>query len=83
MKLCTEILKRAKAVEEKIKAKLAVSRMVVHYQLFLTTGSQLVPGKISFTFDTWTLETGSPFLSVTGHYIQAAQDNPNQWRLCN
>ncbi|KAJ7891570.1 hypothetical protein B0H13DRAFT_1887120 [Mycena leptocephala] len=30
-----------------------------------------VPGLISFTFDTWTSETGAPYLGVTGHYIDA------------
>jgi hypothetical protein len=40
-----------------------------------------VPGQISFTFDTWTSETRDPYLSVTGHYISAPRDRPQDWEL--
>jgi hypothetical protein len=40
-----------------------------------------VPGQISFTFDTWTSETGDPYLSITGHYIAAPEDRPQDWEL--
>ncbi|KAF8878632.1 hypothetical protein BD779DRAFT_1403148, partial [Infundibulicybe gibba] len=32
----------------------------------------MVPGKVSFTFDSWTSDPGDPFLSVTAHYIITA-----------
>ncbi|KAF5371872.1 hypothetical protein D9615_009521 [Tricholomella constricta] len=40
-----------------------------------------IPGKVSFTFDTWTSDAGDPFLSVTGHYLGwATADNaPNNF----
>ena len=40
-----------------------------------------LPGKISFTFDTWTSEAGDPYLSMTGHYISAPKANPQEWEL--
>lgn len=33
------------------------------------------------TFDSWTSLLGDPFLSITGHYIQSAVDNPQKWEL--
>lgn len=33
------------------------------------------------TFDSWTSPTGDPFMSVTGHYIDAAPHNPQLWDL--
>lgn len=33
------------------------------------------------TFDAWTSEPGDPFLSVTGHYIDAPPDKPHEWVL--
>lgn len=33
------------------------------------------------TFDSWTSLLGDPFLSITGHYIQSAADNPQRWEL--
>jgi len=30
---------------------------------------QVVPGKVSFTFDAWTSQVGDPYLSITGHFI--------------
>jgi len=47
----------------------------------LCHGFQDLPGKVSFTFDTWTSEAGDPYLSVTGHYIESAESNPNDWEL--
>lgn len=38
-----------------------------------------LPGKY-FTFDAWT-EAGDPYLSMTGHYIDALIDRPNDWEL--
>jgi hypothetical protein len=29
----------------------------------------------------WTSDTGKPFLSVTGHYIDALPEAPQQWQL--
>ena len=42
---------------------------------------QSLPGKVSFTFDTWTSEAGDPYLSVTGHYISAEKETPHEWEL--
>ena len=42
---------------------------------------QIVPSKISFTFDAWTSEPGDPYLSVTTHYIHAPADAPKEWEL--
>jgi hypothetical protein len=42
---------------------------------------QNIPGQVLFTFDTWTSKTGDPFLSITGHYIAAPKDMPNEWEL--
>lgn len=42
---------------------------------------QDIPGKVSFTFDTWTSDPGDPFLSVTSHYIHTQPDKPNDWKL--
>ncbi|KAF5371935.1 hypothetical protein D9757_011488 [Collybiopsis confluens] len=40
------------------------------------------PGKVSFTFDSWTSDNGDPYLSVTGHYIASGpMDRPNNWSL--
>jgi hypothetical protein len=36
---------------------------------------------VSFTFDTWTSKTGDPFLSITGHYIAAPIEKPQDWEL--
>jgi hypothetical protein len=33
------------------------------------------------TFDTWTSDSGRPYLSVTGHYITAPANNPQEWEL--
>jgi hypothetical protein len=33
------------------------------------------------TFDSWTSLVGDPFLSVTAHYIDAMDDNPQNWEL--
>ena len=41
----------------------------------------VLPCKISFTFDAWTSEPGDPYLSITGHYIDAPADRPNDWEL--
>jgi hypothetical protein len=40
-----------------------------------------VPGQISFTFDTWMSETRDSYLSVTGHYISAPKERPQDWEL--
>jgi hypothetical protein len=40
-----------------------------------------MPGQISFTFDTWTSETRDLYLSVTGHYISAPKERPQDWEL--
>lgn len=40
-----------------------------------------VEGKVSFTFDTWTSGAQDPYLSVTGHYITAPKDRPQDWEL--
>jgi hypothetical protein len=38
----------------------------------------VIPSKISFTFDSWTSGAGNPYLSVTGHYIFAPADRPQE-----
>lgn len=40
-----------------------------------------IEGKVSFTFDTWTSDSHDPYLSVTGHYIDAPVDKPQDWEL--
>ena len=40
-----------------------------------------IEGKVSFTFDTWTSDAQDPYLSVTGHYIMAPEDQPQEWAL--
>lgn len=40
-----------------------------------------IPGRASFTFDSWTSDSGNPYLSVTGHYIDAPADAPHEWEL--
>lgn len=40
-----------------------------------------IKGKVSFTFDTWTSDAQDPYLSVTGHYITAPEDRPQDWEL--
>jgi hypothetical protein len=43
---------------------------------------QHIPGKVSFTFDSWTSGSGDPYLSVTGHYITAPKvEFPHDWEL--
>ena len=36
---------------------------------------------MSFTFDAWTSWPGDPYLSITGHYIDANLNQPNEWEL--
>jgi hypothetical protein len=40
-----------------------------------------IEGKVSFTFDTWTSGAQDPYLSITGHYITAPKDRPQDWEL--
>ena len=40
-----------------------------------------IPGKVSFTFDTWTSKACDPYLSVTGHYISTPKASPQEWEL--
>lgn len=40
-----------------------------------------IPGRVSFTFDTWTSEAGYPYLSMTGHYIAGHKESPQDWEL--
>jgi hypothetical protein len=42
---------------------------------------QHVQGLISFTFDCWTSDSGHPYISLTGHYIDSPQDKPDAWAL--
>ena len=48
---------------------------------FLSIVIQNIPGKVSFTFDAWTLDPGDPYLSITGHYIDTPTDWPGDWVL--
>jgi hypothetical protein len=41
----------------------------------------MVPSKISFTFDAWTSTSGDPYLSLTAHYIHMPVDQLNAWVL--
>jgi hypothetical protein len=36
---------------------------------------------VLFTFDAWTSRPGDPYLLITGHYIDAPADHPNDWEL--
>jgi hypothetical protein len=36
---------------------------------------------VSFTFDLWTSAAGDPYISITGHYIDASPDGSHQWEL--
>ena len=40
-----------------------------------------IPGKVSFTFDTWTSEAGDPYLLMMGHYISSSKEHPQDWKL--
>jgi len=40
-----------------------------------------MPGQISFTFNIWKSETGDLDLWITGHYIAAPKDRPQDWEL--
>ncbi|KAL0958654.1 hypothetical protein HGRIS_014979 [Hohenbuehelia grisea] len=55
------------------RAKIAEERIKEHLKK--------IPGKVSFTFDAWTSDSGNPYLSVTGHYIDAPDDRPQDWEL--
>jgi hypothetical protein len=44
---------------------------------------QDIPGKVLFTFNAWTSDVGDPYLSITGHYITAPPDCPEEWELKN
>jgi hypothetical protein len=48
--------------------------------LYLTDVQEL-PGKVSFTFDSWTSRSGDPFLALTAHYIESSAAKPLQWEL--
>ncbi|KAH7903283.1 hypothetical protein BJ138DRAFT_964298, partial [Hygrophoropsis aurantiaca] len=37
--------------------------------------------RVSFTFDSWTSDNGDPYLSMTGHYIDAPAKAPQDWEL--
>ena len=32
-------------------------------------------------FDAWTSQPGDPYISITGRYIDASVDRPNDWEL--
>ena len=36
---------------------------------------------MSFTFDMWTSDAGDPYISITGHYVDAPTDKPQDWEL--
>ena len=40
-----------------------------------------LPCKVSFTYDAWTSQPGDPYLSITGHYINAPPSQPDDWEL--
>lgn len=40
-----------------------------------------LPCKVSFTYDAWTSKPGDPYLSITGHYIDAPPGQPIEWKL--
>lgn len=40
-----------------------------------------IPGRVSFTFDTWTSEARDLYLSMTGHYIAGSKESPQDWEL--
>lgn len=42
---------------------------------------QNVDSEVSMTFDSWTSFSGEPFLSITAHYIDTANDNAQKWEL--
>ena len=62
-------------VREEILQRSKVVESRIHERL------QALDGRISFTFDSWTAEAGDPYLSVTGHYISAPADVPQEWKL--
>jgi hypothetical protein len=45
--------------------------------------SKCIDGEISFTFNTWTSKgTGNcSYLSLTAHFIDSTEDQPDQWML--
>ena len=81
--LRAEIIRRAQLAEEKVLNVLKVRTIffLAVRNPFIYCKLQLVPSKISFTFDAWTSEPGDPYLSVTGHYIDAPADAPKDWEL--
>ena len=83
--LCAEILHRAHLVENTVWEKLKVSLKVSALSLFFISQihpfSTYLPSKVSFTFDAWMSQPGDPYLSITGHYIDAPIDQPNNWKL--
>ena len=42
---------------------------------------QHIDSQVSMTFDSWTSIAGDPFLSITAHYIDSLEDNPQKWEL--
>jgi hypothetical protein len=40
-----------------------------------------VLGQISLTFDAWTSKSFDPYLAITGHWIEAPKNKPNNWEL--
>jgi hypothetical protein len=80
-KLKDSIMQRASLAMDTIKERLAVSYYVSIGCILLVKGRQHVDSQVSFTFDSWTSLAGDPFLSVTAHYIDAMDNNPQKWDL--
>ncbi|KAG1842747.1 hypothetical protein DFJ58DRAFT_731906 [Suillus subalutaceus] len=73
--LANKDIPHCKAVHEEIMKKAAATKA------WLKDVLKDIPSKVSFTFDAWTSNPADPFLSVTGHYIHAHPDKPNDWKL--
>jgi hypothetical protein len=79
-----ETLARAVEAESKVKETLQVcsSRLETCLKHEVLTCYKRVKGEISFTFDTWTSEGSThSYISVTAHYIDSPDDQPDQWVL--
>lgn len=43
--------------------------------------NQMLPGKISITFDTWTSRAFDPYIAITAHYINSSTNSQSLWVL--
>ena len=71
----------AQRAEQKICEKFNVCPLSTLIGIIMINLLQVLPCKISFTFDAWTSRPGDPYLSITTHYIDAPVNKPQDWEL--